>query len=80
MRFTKGRENIQDDPRCGRPPARKTETIVEPMKKMVRGDGCLTFRLIYNKLIFTQNRVYKNDYRRSGNEESLRVNGAKIVE
>ena len=46
----KGRENVEDDPRCGRPSTSKNETNDKIAKKMVRGNRRLTERLISDEI------------------------------
>ena len=41
-RFKEGREDVEDDPRGGRPSTSRNETNVELVKKMVHGDRQLT--------------------------------------
>ena len=49
-RFKEGREDVEDDSRCGRPSTSQNETNVALAKKMVRGDRWLTVQLISDEL------------------------------
>ena len=57
-RFKEGSEEVEDDPRRGRPSTRKNETTVELEKKVVRGDCWLPVRLISNKLGLNRNSIF----------------------
>ena len=58
-RFKEGREDVEDDPRGGRPSTSRNETNVELVKKMVRGDRLLTVRPISDELGLNRNSVWK---------------------
>ena len=54
-----GRDDVEDDPRGGRPSTSRNETNVELVKKMVRGDSRLTVRPISDELGLNRNSVWK---------------------
>ena len=49
-RFKEECEDVEDDPRCGRPSTSKNEINVELVQKIVRGDCRLIVRLISDEL------------------------------
>ena len=46
----KGRKDVEDDPRSGRPSTSKTDVAVERFRQMLQSDRRLTVRMIANKL------------------------------
>ena len=50
-RFKEGREDVEDDPRSGRPSTSRNEANVERVKQMVRGDRRLTVRQIADEVV-----------------------------
>ena len=59
QRFKEGREDVEDDPRSGRPSTSRNETNIELVKKMVHGNCWLTVLLISNELGLNQNSVWQ---------------------
>ena len=57
-RFKEGREDVEDDPRSGRPSTSKTEENVERVRQKVRSDRRLTVRMIANELSMNSERVW----------------------
>ena len=49
-RFKSGREEVEDDPRSGRPSTTKTDKNIVRVKQMVRSDRRLTIRMIADNL------------------------------
>ena len=45
-RFKHGREEVEDDPKSGRPSTSKTDRNIERVKQLVRNDCRLTVRMI----------------------------------
>ena len=58
-RFKEGREDVEDNPRCGRPSISRNETSVELVKQMARGNRRSTVRLISDELGLNRNTVWK---------------------
>ena len=58
-RFKEGCEDVEDDPRCGRPSTSRDETNVELVKKIVCGDHPLTVRLISDELGLNRNSLWQ---------------------
>ena len=58
-RFKEGREDVEDDPRGGRPSTSRNKTNVELVKRVVRGDRRLTVRLISDELGLNRNSVWQ---------------------
>lgn len=58
-RFKEGREDVEDDPRSGRPSTSRNEANVERVKQMVRDDRRLTVRQIADELGMNHNSVWK---------------------
>ncbi|KAK8375113.1 hypothetical protein O3P69_011329 [Scylla paramamosain] len=58
-RFKEGREDVEDDPRSGRPSTSRNEANVERVKQMVRDDRRLTVRKIADELGMNHNSVWK---------------------
>ncbi|XP_077416144.1 protein GVQW3-like [Vanacampus margaritifer] len=58
-RFKEGREDVEDDPRSGRPTTSRTEANVERVRQMLSGDRRLTVRLIANELGINRDNVWK---------------------
>ena len=55
-RFKEVREDVEDNPRSGRPSTSRTEANVERVKHLVRGDRRLTVRLIASELGMNRDR------------------------
>ena len=53
-----GREDVEDDPRSGRPSTSKTKENVERVWKKVRSDRRFTVRMIANELSMNSERVW----------------------
>ena len=49
-RFVEGREDVEDDPKPGRPCTSTTDTNIEKVRQLVRNDRRLTIRVITNKV------------------------------
>jgi len=47
-RFKEGKEDVEDDPRSGRPATSRTEENVKLVHQKARGNYCLTIRMIAN--------------------------------
>ncbi|XP_019727872.1 putative uncharacterized protein FLJ37770 [Hippocampus comes] len=58
-RFKEGREDVEDNPRSGRPSTSRTEANVERVRQMLLGDRRLTVRLIANELGLNRDNVWK---------------------
>lgn len=58
-RFKEGREEVEDDPRSGRPSTSRTDDNVERVRQMVRGDRRLTVRMIASELAVNHDCVWK---------------------
>ena len=56
-RFREGKEDMEDDPRSGRPTTSRTNENVERVKKKVRSDRRLTVRMIADELNMNSERV-----------------------
>ena len=48
--FVEGRENVEDDPKSGRPCTSTTDTNIEKVWQLVRSDRLLTIRVIANEV------------------------------
>ena len=57
-RLKEGREDVEDDPRSGRPSTSTTEENVEIVRQKVLGDRRLTVRMIANELDMNCERVW----------------------
>ena len=57
-RFKEGREEIEDDPRSGRPSRSRTVDNIECVKQMVRADRRLTVRMIVEELSINKDTVW----------------------
>ena len=57
-RFKEEREDVEDDPRSGRPSTSKTEENVERVRQKVRSDRRLTVRMTANELSMNSERVW----------------------
>ena len=58
-RFKEGCEDVEDDPRCGRPSTSRNETNVELVKKIVHGDRRSTVRLISDELGLNRSSIWQ---------------------
>ena len=58
-RFREGREDVEDDPRSGRPTTSRTNKNVERVREKVRSDRRLTVRMIADKLNMNSERVWR---------------------
>ena len=58
-RFREGREDVEDDPRSGRPTTSRTNENVERVRKKVRSDCCLTVGMIADELSMNNERVWR---------------------
>ena len=58
-RFREGREDVEDDPRSGRPTTSRTNENVERVREKVRSDRRLTVRMIADELNMNSERVWR---------------------
>ena len=49
-RFVEGREDVEDDPKSGRPCTFTTDTNIKKVWQLVRSDHCLTILVIANEV------------------------------
>ena len=49
-RFVEGREEVEDDPKSGRPCTSTTDTNIEKVRQLVRSGRCVTICVIANEL------------------------------
>ena len=49
-RFVEGREDVENDPKSGRPCTSTTDTNIKKVRQLVRSDRRLTIRVIANKV------------------------------
>ena len=57
-RFKEGREEVEDDPRNGRPLTSRNDENIELVREKARGDRRLTVRMIANELGISCERVW----------------------
>ena len=57
--FSEGRDQVEDEPRAGRPSTSKTDDNVERVRSLVRSDRRLTLRMISSELILNLFTVHK---------------------
>ena len=72
-RFKKGREEVEDDHRSGRPSKSRTDENVERTIQKVRSDHCLTVKMIADELGMNSERVWRII------TEDLCKNGTKVA-
>ena len=58
-RFREGREDVEDDPRSGKPTTSRTNENVERVREKVRSDRRLTVRMIADELSMNSERVWR---------------------
>ena len=58
-RFREGREDVEDDPKSGRPTTSRTNENVERVREKVRSDRHLTVRMIADELSMNSERVWR---------------------
>ena len=58
-RFREGREDVEDDPKSGRPTTSRTNENVECVREKVRSDRHLTVRMIADELSMNSERVWR---------------------
>ena len=58
-RFREGREDVEDDPKSGRPTTSRTNENVERVREKVRSDRRLTVRVIADELSMNSERVWR---------------------
>ena len=58
-RFREEREDVEDDPRSGRPTTSTTNKNVERVREKVRSDRRLTVRMIADELSMNSERVWR---------------------
>ena len=58
-RFREGREDVEDDPKSGRPTTSRTNENVEHVREKVRSDRRLTVRMIADELSMNSERVWR---------------------
>ena len=58
-RFREGREDVEDDPKSGRPTTSRTNENVERVREKVRSDRRLTVRMIVDELSMNSERVWR---------------------
>ena len=49
-RFVEGREDVEDDPKSGRPCTSTTDTNIKKVRQLLRSDRRLTIRVIANEV------------------------------
>jgi len=77
MRFKEGKEDVEDDPRCGRPATSRTEENVEFVRQKLHGDRRLNdCKCVGHELQEGVN----NHYERSGDEEDLCGSSSDVAE
>ena len=59
-RFREGREDVEDDPKSGRPTTSRTNKNVERVREKVRSDRRLTVRMIADELSMNSERVWRS--------------------
>ena len=59
-RFKEGREEVEDDPRSGKPSTSRTADNIERVKQMVRADRRLTVRMIAEELSINKDTVWSS--------------------
>ena len=57
--FLEGQEQVEDEPRAGRPSTSKTDDNVERVRSLVRSDRRLTLRMISSELILNRFTVHQ---------------------
>ena len=57
-RFKEGRQEVEDDPRSGRPSTSRTADNIEHVKQMVHADRRLTVRMIAEELSINKDTVW----------------------
>ena len=58
-RFREGREDVEDDPKSGRPTTSRANENVERVREKVRNDRRLTVRMIADELSMNSERVWR---------------------
>ena len=58
-RFREGREDVEDDPKSGRPTTSRTNENVECVREKVHSDCRLTVRMIADELSMNSERVWR---------------------
>ena len=58
-RFREGREDVEDDPKSGRPTTSRTNKNVEHVREKVRSNRRLTVRMIADELSMNSERVWR---------------------
>ena len=58
-RFREGREDVEDDPKSGRPTTSRTNENVERVREKVRSERRLTVRMIADELSMNSERVWR---------------------
>ena len=58
-RFREGREDVEDDPRSGRPTTSRTNKNVERVREKVHSFCCLTVRMTADELNINSERVWR---------------------
>ena len=58
-RFREGREDVENDPKSGRPTTSRTNENVERVREKVRSDRRLTVRMIADELSMNSERVWR---------------------
>ena len=58
-RFREGREDVEDDPRSGRPTTSRTNENVERVREKVGNDRRLTVRIVADELNMNSERVWR---------------------
>ena len=78
--FVEGRENMEDDPKSGRPCTFTTDTNIEKVRQLVHSDRRLTIRVIANKVGMDKETVRTILVDTFGHAEGVCQNGAKALD
>ena len=76
-RFANGREDVEDDPKSGRPSSARTDENIVRVNELVRSDRRLTVRMMAETLKMNLESVRSILGRGSGNAKVVRKNDAK---
>jgi hypothetical protein len=75
--FLEGREQVEDEPRAGRPSTSDTDDNMERVRSLVRSGHRLTFRMISSQLRLNRFAVHQILTQDLGREKSVRQDDCK---
>ena len=78
--FVEGREDVEDDPKSGRPCTSTTDTNIKKVRQFFCSDCCFTICIIANEVGMDKEKVHTILVDTFGHAEGVCQNGAKALD